>query len=154
LTSAPKLSSLPCSPSLLRLTSCSRPRSRSNTNASEKNPFRSLRTSVTSFDSNPTKRPSPEIELTKLWPVNVSVGRLVLMPSVLPVLRSRTKTSCLVAIAGDEVAGGRVPGDEAAVRADDDVERAAVGEITIVGNIRSLAGAGEPVAPRDDPGTV
>jgi hypothetical protein len=52
-----------------------------------------LRTRVGSLDSKPTKRPSPEIEFRRLSPLNVSVGLRVVMPSVLPVLRSWTNTS-------------------------------------------------------------
>src|SRR5438552_3772355 len=87
-----KLVPLPCAPCEATLTRLVLPAFRSRTNTSLA-PFVSPPTRLLALDRNATKRPSAEIGAAKLSPLACAPWELTLTRVVLPVLRSRTKTS-------------------------------------------------------------
>src|SRR5947208_3247239 len=87
-----KLVSLPCVPCEATLTRLVLPALRSRTNPSPA-PFLSPATSLLAHDRNATNRPSAEIDAAKLSPLACAPWESTLTRWVLPVLRSRTKTS-------------------------------------------------------------
>src|SRR5438445_6238564 len=87
-----QLAPFPCAPWEATLTRLVLPALRSRTNTSLA-PFVSPPTRLLALDRNATKRPSAEIGAAKLSPLACAPWELTLTRVVLPVLRSRTKTS-------------------------------------------------------------
>src|SRR5438270_261408 len=87
-----KLVSLACGPWESTLTRLVLPVLRSRTKTSPA-PFGSPATRLLALDRNATNRPSAEIDAAKLSPLACAPWELTLTRLVLPVLRSRTKTS-------------------------------------------------------------